>query len=389
MRRTLLLVSSTFLMLFLGGDAEACPFCGGQGPTLTGELKDASLVLFGTLKNPKQGAEFNGGSTDLQIEEVIKDHPILRDPKVVKMVDKKKVVTLPRYLPAVGKEGVRFVVFCSVFKDKIDPYRGLAVKGKSDLVKYLKGARELIDKPITERLLFAFEYLDNDDLEVANDAYREFANADYNDYRKIAAKFPADKIAGWLQDPDTPAFRFGLYGSLLGHCGTEKHAEILRKLLDSKRITSGLDGLMAGYTMLKPKEGWQYVLSVLNDPKREFIVRYNALRAARFFWNYRSDLVSQDEVVKGICLLLDQPDIADLAIEDLRKWNRWEVADKVLALFGKKSHDIPLLRRSILRYALSCQEKVPAAKQLVASLRQKDPEFVSDVEELLKLLQKE
>ena len=50
----------------------------------------------------------------------------------------------------------------------------------------------------------------------------------------------------------------------------------------------------------------------------------------------------------------EQSDIADLAIEDLRKWSRWEVAERILALSGKKSHDIPIVRRSILRYALSC-----------------------------------
>lgn len=364
----------------------ACPFCGGQGTTLTGEVNDASMVLVGTLSNAKPDADnFSGGTTDFTLETVLKNHDILKDDKAFKTVNGKKVLTLPRYLPT-DKKSDRFLIFCGVFKGKIDPYRGIPIAKDSDIVKYLEGALAAKDKSASDRLRFAFDFLDNPDLEIANDAYKEFANADYKEYEQMAKKLPADKIAGWLTNADTPPFRYGLYGSLLGHCGSEKHAKLLRSLLeDHKKITSGLDGLMAGYTMLQPKEGWQFVQDVLKNPKNEFMYRYAGLRAARFFWNYRPDLVKPDEVVKAVCLLLPQGDIADLAIEDLRKWKRWDVADQVLGLFDKKSHDIPIVRRSILRYALSCQKELPQAATFVADLRKKDPDLVSDAEELLKL----
>jgi len=53
-----------------------------QGQTLTGEVNQASLVLFGTLANAKLNlgaGGFEQGSTDLQIEAVIKKHDILGD----------------------------------------------------------------------------------------------------------------------------------------------------------------------------------------------------------------------------------------------------------------------------------------------------------------------
>src|SRR5947208_1498950 len=77
--------------------AAACPFCSMQGSkTLTGEVQDAPMVLFGTLTNAKVDATggFNDGTTDLNIEKVVKKHEILGD---------KKVLTLPRYLPAANK----------------------------------------------------------------------------------------------------------------------------------------------------------------------------------------------------------------------------------------------------------------------------------------------
>ena len=36
----------------------------------------------------------------------------------------------------------------------------------------------------------------------------------------------ATELVKWLKDPDTPAFRIGLYASLLGHCGTPKDVAV-------------------------------------------------------------------------------------------------------------------------------------------------------------------
>jgi hypothetical protein len=173
---------------------------------------------------------------------------------------------------------------------------------------------------------------------------------------------------------------------MLGHCGTEEHAKLLRSMLDDsdKRVTSGLDGIMAGYALLKPQEGWQYISDTLKDEKKDFTVRYAALRTVRFFWDSRPDVVEKKKLVEGVCQLLDQADIADLAIEDLRKWSQWDVADKILKLRDKPSHNVPIIRRAILRYALSCP-KNDEAVAYVDDLRKKDARMVKDAEELLKL----
>src|SRR5438270_627759 len=47
------------------------------------------------------------------------------------------------------------------------------------------------------------------------------------------------------------------------------------------------------------------------------------------------------------------------------------------------SHDVPIIRRAILRYALSCPKQEAAA--YVNQCRKRDPEMVKDTEELLKL----
>jgi len=84
-----------------------------------------------------------------------------------------------------------------------------------------------------------------------------------------------------------------------------------------------------------------------------------------------------------VALLLDHGDMADFAIEDLRKWKRWEMCDRILELFGKKSHDVNVVKRSILRFALQCPE--PSARAFVDAQRRRDPNWVKDTEELLKI----
>jgi hypothetical protein len=376
---TLLLALLLCMGLTWGSGASACPFCNMSGQTLTGEVAQASMVLYGSLTNPNADANNGDGSTDLAIDAIIKKHEILGD---------RKVITLPRYVPDSGGK-YKYLVFCDVFKGKIDPYRGFAIKADSDMAKYLKGALEMKDAPIGKRLRFFFDYLDNSDIEISNDAYKEFGNADYKDYQAMARDLPADRVAKWLKDPSTPGFRFGLYASMLGHCGKEEDAKLLRSLLDdpARRVTSGVDGMLAGYTMLKPKEGWRYIQDLLQDSKKEFMLRYAALRAVRFLWDSRPDLVKHKDLAAGLAPLLDQADIADLAIEDLRKWQCWDLADKVLALRDKEAYKTPIVRRAILRYCLSCPTQVTAAAKYVTEQRQKDAQAVNDAEELLKLEQ--
>src|SRR5262245_4858521 len=169
-RRCLAVLLAALACLLFTVPAPACPFCTMQGQTLTGDVGQASMVLVGTLTNAKLAAgDTLDGTTDLVIESVIKKNEI---------VDGKKVVTLPKYIPGEDKK-YKFLVFCDVFKGKIDPYRGVAVKADCDIAGYVEGALKVKDKKPGERLAYFFKYLDSDEVEVSNDAYKEFGNADY------------------------------------------------------------------------------------------------------------------------------------------------------------------------------------------------------------------
>jgi hypothetical protein len=359
--------------------ARACPFCqGADGKTLTAEAGEASLILYGKLSNARlDPKDAYAGQTDLEIEVVVKSHEILAG---------RKVITLPRYLPP--DKDYKFLVFCDVYKGQLDPYRGEPVKADSRIASYLKGALAVKDKDAPTRLKYFFDYLEDKEAVISSDAFKEFGVADYKDYRTVAEKLPADTIARWLADPNISVTRLGLYASMLGHCGKPEHAKQLRTFLDSPqwRVASGTDGVMAGYVLLQPKEGWKYITDVMRDAKLDFNVRYSALRAARFFHDYRPDVVPNADLTDGVVVLLDQKDIADLAIEDLRKWNCWSVADRVLELYGRESHDASIIRRSILRYALSCPPSAGSKVNDFLTARRKDSgKLLDEVQELLNL----
>src|SRR5262249_48329559 len=108
-----------------------------------------------------------------------------------------------------------------------------------------------------------------------------------------------------------------------------------------------------------------------------------ALQTVRFYWETRPDVFNKKDLVQAVCLAMSQQDIADFAIEDLRKWARWEVAEQVIGLFAQKSHDVPVTRRAILRYALTCP--IPVAKAFVAQQRKINREWVEETMELMRL----
>lgn len=367
------------LTVAVASRAACCPFCTAESSTMLKEADLASLILYGKLTNAKlDPKDPNGsGTTDLVIDAVVKAHEILGD---------KKVVTLPKYIPLEKDQDVKYLIFCDVYKGKIDPYRGVPAKADSRIATYLKGALAVKEKPATERLKFFFDYLDDSDGEVSSDAYKEFGNSDYKDVRAVAEKLPADKIAGWLKDPNTLTIRFGLYGSLLGHCGKPEHAKFLRDLIDDPdhKLVTGIDGMLAGYVMLAPKDGWDYVTAMLADSKREFMQRYAALRAVRFFYDYRPDVIAKDRVVAALGPMLEQKDIADIVVEDLRKWAAWAQADRVLDLYGRPEFSAPIIKRAVIRFALTCPPgKSQRAADFLGERRKENAKYVEEIEELL------
>jgi hypothetical protein len=371
--------TATLLLVALVHPVSACSLCAGaqQAFTLRQEAAQSSarLILVGTLHNPRLDAK-GVGATDLRL---IKNGVLRSDP----ILAKREVVELPRYLEVSDpKNPPVFLVFCDVFRDKLDPFRGVPLKSAAAL-DYVTKALALDPKDRVGNLVFFFDHLDSADPEVSRDAFLEFAKAADQDLGAASPRFSADKLRRWLRDTATPPERLSLYALLLGACGAPADAALFDELLNQKseRTQRACDGLLAGYIRLKPREGWARTNAVLADARQPLLVRLGAVRALRFFhgWQPREN---RAELLHAMTTVLRQGELADLAVEDLRQWKMWDLTPEILALYGKKGYDAPLMQRAFIRYALSCKDR-DDAKRFLDDRRRSDADLVKDVEESL------
>jgi hypothetical protein len=352
------------------------------------EIAAADVILYGTLHSPRfnpTGKEKNGipagderdGVTDLQVEGVLKSHPAL---------PQGKVTSLGRYIPVQDpKKPPRYLLFCEFCQGRLVPYRGILLTSDA-LVKYLQGSLQLDPKKPGDALRFYHRHLESPDAEVAQDAYTELDRIPYEHVRKHAPLLSPDVIAARLQKKAFPVWMVGTEGMLLGHCGTERHAALLKGMIDKRRKEREEvnQGILVGYTLLCTKEGLAAIRAILTDTESSFPSRYRALKALDFFQDNRRDILSGPQVIESLYLTLDQPDMADLTIERLRTLRVEKTLERVLALHGKKEFDFLGMRRAILKFALTFPNN-PKAARFIEQRRAENPEFVNDLEELLEV----
>lgn len=334
----------------------------------------ASFVVLGTFPNPHKLSR--DAKSDFEIESVIKSHEMVNDAK--------KLAIHPwRFIQPKAK----VLLFCYVSNSEIDTFRAEPIADPGELLAYLNGALKLRKNPPAERLAYCIPFLNSREPVVSQDAYGELTDADYTHFWEMARKLDPQILIGRLDDPKTPVSQLGLYSSLLGHCGKgAQHGDFLRKLFLNRDQADGrgLDGMLEGYVMLQPKEGWTFLVKeIIRNPKCDFGTRYAGIRTLRFLYSHRPDLIEKKLLISAMLEATTIPDVEDFAIEDLRKWRCWEATDHILGLAERKSHSIGVIQRAILRFAI--QSPMPAAAAYVAAQRKRDPDQVHDTEEILKL----
>jgi hypothetical protein len=119
---------------------------------------------------------------------------------------------------------------------------------------------------------------------------------------------------------------------------------------------------------------------MLQDDKRPYQDKLAVLATLRFFQAYRpADY--RKPILAGMAAVISRGDMADMAVEDLRRWKWWDLTPHVLAQYGQPTHAAPLVKNAILRYALTCPDADAAA--FVKAVRAKEPALVREVEESL------
>jgi hypothetical protein len=362
-------------LLLAAGPLMACSLCGSnflQRTTLRqeGGLPQARLIVIGTAQSSAIDPTTGRGSTKFLINAILKNDAALGE---------RKVIELPQYMPS-----GQYLIFCDVFRGQLDPYRGVGVTGPK-AIEYVRKTLTLDPKDRSAALQFYAQHFEDPDREVAADAFLEFAKAADADVGAIASKLDAARLRRALTAPGTPAERLSVYAALLGACGTAEDATYLARCLDdtrNERISNAYDGFLGGYISLRPAEGWKRAEALLSDRQQPLPVRLAALRALRYQMGAHSERRA-DVLRCSDAVLRKGDDLADIAVEDLRRWKVWDHTPQVLALYQRQDAS-PVLKEAIVRFAVqAAEDKQPMAQAFLTERERLEPDLVRDVRQSL------
>ena len=374
LRRLITIIGVLVVSLFAASSSRiaACEYCGGTRQTLSEEFANSDAVVLVQWKAGRAPTGMLGNTTFSVIE-------IARGPKDVLKKDDQIKITQYR----AGKKGDLFLLFGTQGKE-IEWNNPLEVSETT--YQYIAQAPSL-KAPTNKRLEYFVKFLESSDQLISNDAFGEFANAPYEDIVKIQHKLDRVKIAKWLADPDTLPNRLALYGLLLGLCGNDDDARMmLAKInLPPAGFPLGMDGLISGYLVLAGEKGLDAIdASKLQNKNASFSEVYAAAQGVRFLWTYGNGRISQDRLRRSMRGLLDRPEIVDLVVADLARWEDWSVMDRLMKNYGKGDYSQLGVKRAIVRYMLAAAkanaQQAEQANANLAKLRQQDPALVKAAE---------
>ena len=343
--------------------AAACPFCSAPSLTLTEQLAGADAAVLVKWVGGTPAKATDTGMTEFEVVEVVHQ-------QAGGKLEKGAKLSLIRYRS--GKAGDLFLLLGTLGGGMLDWGSPLEVTQAG--FDYMKLSPKP-DKPAAERLAYFLKYLEHPDKMIGDDAFGEFANASYADVVLLAKDMPRDKLRGWLYAKETSAGRLGLYGMMLGLCGTDADAKLMeQKILETTDdFRLGIDGVMGGFLLLTGDKGLNVIdEKKLKDKKAPFSETYAAMQALRFMWQYGDNRIPAERLRQSMRILLERPELADLVIADLSRMKDWSMQDRLMTMYDEEAYNVPSIKRAIVRYMLACtkdtgEKKKPAGDTVASS----------------------
>lgn len=332
----------------VAGNANACPFCVPVQQTFRQEIEAADAVAIAQLRHAPPTDTSGEGKLEKSRFEVVEF--IKGEKHLAADASGKKSIELLYFGP--GKQGDRFLMIA------VDPPK-LAWSTPTLLderkEKYL---RAVVSLPAAgpDRMAFFQQFLEDKDDLLARDAYDEFARIPYDGLIAMKEKMNHDQLIAWIKDTNIPASRRRLYLTMLGVCGNRADADMLEGMLrsDERKLKSGLDAMIACYLRLRGADGLPLVENLyLKDKKSEYADTYSAIMALRFHGD-QTDVIPRATITKSLHHMLDRPELADLVIVDLARWEDWSVMDRLVELFKNADDKSSWVRVPVVRYLMAC-----------------------------------
>ncbi len=343
-----------------------CPFCSAVSQTFSEEMATMDVAVFARLTKPAETPDEVPDPSDVvRAQFTVVD--VLKGNDFVSKGDTFETV----YFGDAGKDDLFLVQ--GIRPPTINWTTPLRLTDRSQKYLSLLGA---LPEGGPERLAFFQQHLEDQEEMLARDAYDEFAKAPYDDVRGLKDKMNHDQLVKWLRDPDIPASRKRLYFTMLGVCGSTQDLAMLEGLMKStdRRQKAGLDAMIACYLTLSGPAGMGMIEDLfLKNKAADYSDTYAAIAALRFHGT-EADLIPQKRIVQGLGFMLDRPELADLVIPDLARWEDWTVMDRLVDLFKTADEKTSWVRVPVINYLRACP--LPKAKEHLTELEKIDPDAV-------------
>jgi len=356
-------------LVLLARSASACPFCSAVSMTFSEEIASSDAAVIAKLvkapDKPKEDAGAFSGDTGKATFEVV---DVLKGAKFLEVKRTFEAVYFGDNPP-----GTMFLIM-GVEPPAINWSTPIAISERAR--KYLAAAIKL-PKEGADRLAFFQDYLQDREDILTRDAYAEFAKAPYGAVKELGPRMQRDKLIAWIRDVEkVPASQRRLYLTMLGVCGKLEDVAVLEEMIKSndRQTKSGLDALIAAYLTLKGPDGVALIEDLfLKDKDAEYTDTYAAIMALRFH-GQEEKTIPRERLLAALRYMLDRPQLADLIIPDLARWEDWSAMDRLVDLFKNADDESSWVRVPVINYLQACP--LPEAKKRIEELAKIDPEVV-------------
>jgi hypothetical protein len=349
----------------------ACPFCTAVKPSLGQQRDEATVTLLADVARSEAGKWY------LTIQKIFTGADRLPNPRHL-TIDVANIS---------GGSGVKAGQLALVLATPEGPESKSAWQIiPLDETSYAYVARSPSERlPAAKRLPYYAEYLEHANPLIAEDAYREFGNASYDEVALVTDRLPFAVLRRAIEDPHVPEARQGFYGLALGlaKSAADRRANetVLQRLIDADAddFRAGFDGVLGGYLMLTGTPGLIHVeKQLLANPQARSGDLRHAATALRFVHEFDRGVIPDADLRRAMRRLLTRPETAPAAIIDLARWRDWDCLNDVVALFSRAEFTDPATTAAVVGYLLACPR--PAAVAALTRLREQDPQRVADAE---------
>jgi len=306
-----------------------CPFCAPSKPPFSERLATCQAALEVKWVSTTSDPKLQNASTTFEVVKSYQPDPRFKE---------KTPVTIGYARD--GKPDELFLML-GVEKDgELNWDDPISLRGE-----YLYSYIHKVPAPeVADRLSFFVKFLEFPDADICADAYAEFSRASFKDVAALAPKMPRQKLREWLSSDDPQIrVRLGLYGMMLGLCGDDSDADFLEQLImklpepDQPRF--GVDGMMAGYVLIRGERGLQKLMDEKLSDRRaqdDLMLIENALV---FLRDYCPERIPTDVVCEAMRRFIDNPKLAANVVKHLARWKDWQSLDRLIAAYGKEPFD--------------------------------------------------